>query len=153
MSPGFPWWSVVKNLPANAGPEGDMGSTHGSGRSAGGGNDNPLQYSCLENPMDRGAWRATVYRVAKNQMGLRVPLWPKVHSFPSYRNELFHKILRKNPNELQGLPNKSTWRKRQTDLKFDNSLVRTEYLCTPIHSYVPVLALNTLLCEGRTFGR
>ena len=53
---GFPSGSLVKNLPANAG---DLDSTPGSGRSPGEGNDNPLQYSCLENPMDRGAWRAT----------------------------------------------------------------------------------------------
>ena len=53
---------MVKNLPANAG---DVGSISGSGRSPGGGNDNPLQYSCLENRMDRGAWQATVHRVAK----------------------------------------------------------------------------------------
>ena len=49
--------SVVKNLPANAG---DVGSILGSGRSPGEGNGNPLQYSCLGNPMDRGAWWATV---------------------------------------------------------------------------------------------
>ena len=48
--------TMVKNLPANAG---DTGSTPGLGRSPGGGNGNPLQYSGLENPMDRGAWRAT----------------------------------------------------------------------------------------------
>ena len=52
----FPSGSVVKNLPANAG---DAGSISGLGRSPGGGNDNPLQYSCLGNPMDRGAWQAT----------------------------------------------------------------------------------------------
>ena len=51
---------VVKNLPANAGGAGDAGSIPESGRSPGGGNGNPLQYSCLENPMDRGAWWATV---------------------------------------------------------------------------------------------
>ena len=50
---GFLGGSVVKNPPANAG---DMGSTPGSGRSPGEGNGNPLQYSCLGNPMDRGAW-------------------------------------------------------------------------------------------------
>ena len=55
---------VVKNPPANAG---DMGSIPGWGRSSGGGNGNPLQYSCLENPMDRGAWQATVLRVTKSQ--------------------------------------------------------------------------------------
>ena len=50
---------MVKNPPANAG---DMDSIPGSGRSSGGGNGNPLQYSCLENPMDRGAWPTTVHR-------------------------------------------------------------------------------------------
>ena len=57
---------VVKNPPDNAGDIKDAGSVPGLGRSPGGGNDNPLQYSCLENPMDRGAWRATVYGVAKS---------------------------------------------------------------------------------------
>ena len=55
---------MVKNLPANAGDTGDIGSIPGLERSPGGGNGNPLQYSCLKNPMDRGAWQATVYRVA-----------------------------------------------------------------------------------------
>ena len=64
---GFPGGSMVKNLPANAG---DAGSTTGSGRSLGGGNGNPLQYRCLENPMDRGAWQATVYGVAKSWIQL-----------------------------------------------------------------------------------
>ena len=54
---------VVKNLPANAGDIRDLGSIPGWGRSPGEGNGNPLQYSCLENPMDREAWRATVHRV------------------------------------------------------------------------------------------
>ena len=58
---GFPGGSVVKNLPANAG---DAGSILGLGRSPGEGSGNPLQYSCLENPMDRGAWWATVHGVA-----------------------------------------------------------------------------------------
>ena len=56
---------VVKNLPVNTGNAGHSSSIPGSGRSHGGGNGNPLQYSCLENPMDRGAWRATVYGVTK----------------------------------------------------------------------------------------
>ena len=60
---GFPGKMVVKNPPANAEDAGDMGSIPGSGRSPGGGNGNPLQYSCLDNPMDRGAWRATVQEV------------------------------------------------------------------------------------------
>ena len=46
---------------------GDLGSIPGSGRSPGEGNDNPLQYSCLENPMDRGAWWASVYEVTKSR--------------------------------------------------------------------------------------
>ena len=56
---------MVTNLPANAGDVRDSGSIPGSGRSPGGGHGNPLQCSCLENPMDRGAWRVTVHRVAK----------------------------------------------------------------------------------------
>ena len=62
---------VVKNSPANAGDIRDMGSIPGSGRSPGEGNGNPLQYSCPENPMDRGAWRATVHGVAKSQARLK----------------------------------------------------------------------------------
>ena len=58
---------VVKNPPAKAGDIRDAGSIPGSGRSSGGGNGNPLQYSCLENPMDRGAWWATVHSVSKSR--------------------------------------------------------------------------------------
>ena len=58
----FPGGSVVKNPSANAG---DVGSISGSGKSPGEGNGNPLQYSYLGNPMDRGAWQATVHRVEK----------------------------------------------------------------------------------------
>ena len=57
---------MVENLPANAGNVRDAGSISESGRSPGGGHGHPLQYSCLENPMDRGAWWATVHRVTKN---------------------------------------------------------------------------------------
>ena len=64
---GFPGDSVVKNPPANAGY---MGSIPGLGRSPGEGNGNPLQYSCLENIMDRGAWWATVHEVAKSRTRL-----------------------------------------------------------------------------------
>ena len=62
---GFPGGSVVKNQPGNAVDAGDMSSILGWGRSPGGGNGNLLQYSCLENPMDRGVWRATVHGVSK----------------------------------------------------------------------------------------
>ena len=64
---GFPGGSVVKNLPANAG---DVGLISGLGRFPGIGNGNPLLYSCLENSMDRGAWRAEVHGVAKSQTRL-----------------------------------------------------------------------------------
>ena len=58
---------AVKNSPVSAGGTRDMGSIPESGRSPGEGNGSPLQYSCLENPMDRGAWWATVLGVAKRQ--------------------------------------------------------------------------------------
>ena len=57
---------------ANAGDESDVSLTPGLGRSTGEGNGNPLQYSCLGNPMDRGAWQATVHRVAKNGHNLAI---------------------------------------------------------------------------------
>ena len=68
MCLGFPGGSVVKNRPANAG---DTGSIPGPGRSPGEGNGNPLWYSCLGNPMDRGAWWATVQGVTKSQTQLK----------------------------------------------------------------------------------
>ena len=58
---------VVKNPPANAGDVREMGLIPGLGRSPGGGQGNPLQYSCLENPMDTGAWWAPMHRVTKSQ--------------------------------------------------------------------------------------
>ena len=61
---------VVKNPPASAGDIRDTGSVPVSRRSPGRGNTNPFQYSCLENPMDKGAWQATVHRVAKSQTQL-----------------------------------------------------------------------------------
>ena len=61
---------MAKNLPASAGDASDLGSIPESRRSSGGGNCNPLQYSCLENPMDRGAWKATVHRGPKSQRQL-----------------------------------------------------------------------------------
>ena len=61
---------VVKNLPANVGDARDLGLIPGSGGSPGRGHDNPPQYSCLENPTDRGAWRATVHEVTESQTRL-----------------------------------------------------------------------------------
>ena len=71
---------VVKNLPANAGDIRDLGSVPGLGRSLGEGNGKPLQYSCLENPMDRGAWQTTVHRVAKSQTQMKQL---STHAWPS----------------------------------------------------------------------
>jgi len=73
---------VVENLPDSAGDAGDVGLIPGSERSPEGGHGNPLQYSCLENPMDRGAWQATVHRVAKSQT------WLEWFSTPS--SSVFH---------------------------------------------------------------
>ena len=61
---------MVKNLPANSGDSGDIGSIPGSGRSPGEGNGNPLQHSYLENPMDREAWWVIAHRVTKSQTQL-----------------------------------------------------------------------------------
>ena len=59
-------WLSIKESACNAGETGDAGLIPGLGRSPEGGNDNPIQYSCLENSMDRGAWQATVHGIAKN---------------------------------------------------------------------------------------
>ena len=67
---GFLSDSEVKNLPANTGALGDTSLIPGWGRSPEGGNGNPLQYSCLENPMDRGAWQARIHGVAESRMRL-----------------------------------------------------------------------------------
>ena len=94
---------VVKKPPANAGDIRDLGSIPGSGRSPGGGHGNPLQYSCLENPMDRGAWRATVHRAAKSQIRLsdwactQRKCWPPMSSrFHNYYQESSHSDVSSN---------------------------------------------------------
>ena len=68
---------VVKNPPANAGDARNVDSIPGLERSSGEGNGNPLQYSCLENSMDRGAWQATVHRVPKSRTRLK---WLHIHT-------------------------------------------------------------------------
>ena len=68
---GFPGGTVVKNPPTNARDTRDVGSTPGSGIYPKEGHGNPLQYSCLENPMDRRAWWATVHGVAESQTQLK----------------------------------------------------------------------------------
>ena len=73
-----PRGSVVKNLPANSGDARDVGWISGSERSPGRGNGNPLLHSCLENPMDRGAWQVTFYGAAKSwtRMSIHAPTSP-----------------------------------------------------------------------------
>ena len=74
---------MLKNPPANAGDIRDLSSIPGSGRSPGEGHGNPLQYSCLENLMDRGAWRATVHRVTKSRAQLKqLGIYIYIHSKP-----------------------------------------------------------------------
>ena len=77
---GFPSGSLVTNSPANAGATGDAGSIPGSGRSPEAGNGNPLQYSCLVNSEDRGAWRAAAHGVAESDATERVHAhtWPAI---------------------------------------------------------------------------
>ena len=94
---------VVKKPPAKAGDVRDMGSIPASGRSPGGGHGNPLQYSCLENPVDRGAWRATVHMVAKSQIQLsnwahtHRKCWPHMFSrFHNYYKESSHSDVSSN---------------------------------------------------------
>ena len=67
----FPDGVVAKNSPASEGDERDVGSVPELGQSPGGGHGNPLQYSCLENPIDRGAWWATVHRVTQSQTQIK----------------------------------------------------------------------------------
>ena len=73
---GFSYGTVLKNLPANAGDTGEVDSTPGLGRAPGEGNGNPIQYSCLENLIDRGAWWATVHGVARS--------WTRLSDFTFY---------------------------------------------------------------------
>ena len=63
---GFPGGTLVKNLSAHAGDARDSGPVHGLGRSSGVGTSKPLQYSCMENSMGRGAWQAIVHVIAKS---------------------------------------------------------------------------------------
>ena len=75
---GLPYSSIGKESACNAG---DLGSIPGSGRSPGEGNSNPLQYSGLENPMDRGAWQATVHGVTRvgHDLATKPPPWVRSH--------------------------------------------------------------------------
>ena len=84
---------MIKNEPANAGATRDLGSVLGSGRSPGGGNCNPFQYSCLASPMDRRVWWAVVHRVAKSRTRLSTQACTRafisIH-FASYSEGFWH---------------------------------------------------------------
>ena len=80
---------AVKNLSANAGDIRDIGSVPGLGKSPGGGYGNPLQYSCLENPMDRGDWQATVHRLAESDT-TEVTLHAHIHRKSNKWNQIFN---------------------------------------------------------------
>ena len=108
---------LVENLPANAGVVRDVGSIPGSGRSLKGGNGNPFQHSCLENPMDTGAWRAIVHRAAKSQTRLKwlsrhtcltIKLWTKNVTRCISKQPSSHQPLRPSPPPP---PVDSGWRK------------------------------------------
>ena len=78
---GLPRWLSHEETACHSGDTGDRGWIPGSGRHPGVGNGNPLQYSCLENPMDRGAWWATVHRVAKRQTCLKKLSYRMIQSY------------------------------------------------------------------------
>ena len=84
---------VVRNRPVNAGDVRDMGLIPGSGWSPGGRHGNPLQYSCLETPMDTGAWRATIHRVTKSRIRLKQLSTHSVHGAPSLNHCLYNSKL------------------------------------------------------------
>ena len=121
-----PGGSVVKNPPTNAG---DVGSVPGLGRSPGGGNDNPLQYSCLGNPMDRGTWWAKVHGIARVIRDLVTKQLPSdLPSLPLLPN--WHYKIQKKPSSKGG-PAMTVGRKRarlasslgdQKKVKFGNPL-------------------------------
>jgi len=86
VSKGFPGGCLVKNPPANAG---DTGLIPGLGRSSGGGNGNPLQYSCLENPMDRGGWQATVHGAAESDMTKQQSMHSWINNIEFIKESIF----------------------------------------------------------------
>ena len=92
---GLPRCFSVKHPPATAGDTGDMGLIPGSGRSPEGGHGNPLQYSCLENPMDRGAWQVIVHGVRRSQTRLK---WLSTHAHTQIIKNTKHRCKRQKYN-------------------------------------------------------
>ena len=128
----------VKNSPANAGDIRDVGLIPGSGRSPGGRHGNPLQYSCLENPMDRGAWRATVHGNAKSWTWLE---WLSQHACTSTSKacQLLQEELKCKDNKTRFLSSKKCslvqlWEKeeeKQAETGSESSISMWEVLLLP----------------------
>ena len=104
-SPAYSVSLLIKNLPANAGDGRDMGLIPGSGRSPGGGHGYSLQCSFLENPMDRGAWWASVHRVAQSWTRLK---WLSIHTHLLWKNQLVIFEAQRKSCPIDTHPN--TWR-------------------------------------------
>ena len=103
---GFSGGSVIKNLPDNVG---DMGLIPGSGGAPGEGNGNPLQYSCLENPMDKGAWWATVYGVTRVRYALATkPPPPEKIKYVTLTSDLQYTASSWLPRAFQGFDSRQS---------------------------------------------
>ena len=116
---GFPGGSVVKNVPASAGDTRDMCLIPGSERSPREGNGNPLQYSCLGNPMDRGAWQLTVHGITKSQTR-----WAIEHACTEAgnRKEPLHTVKNIYKSLRRHTYGEKSNRERGSALTYDNTL-------------------------------
>ena len=123
---------MVKNLPDNTRDTGAVGSVPGLGRSPGGGHGNPLQYSCLVNPMDRGAWQATVHGVVRS--------WTQLKRLSMHTCS---KANQKNPTSQKGSPLAEKGEFIDTNNSWDS--VHTKYVWIPEH--ISVLDLSLYRCE------
>ena len=128
---------MVKNLPVNAGDTGDVGSIPRSGRSPEERHGNPLQYFCLENPMDRGAWRDTVYGVSKSQTWLSD--WAHRHKYFS--------ILGALETHLSGGKPTSSHLVKHTSVQFSSVAQLCSILCDPMNRSPPGLPVHHQLPE------
>ena len=100
---GFPGGATVKNPPDDAGDRRDAGSVPGLGRLTGGGNGNPLQYSCLGSPVDRGAWRAPVHGVTKSWMRLNTQAHTALTGDRSSNSHTYTWLYRHHTSPSQGI--------------------------------------------------
>ena len=140
LTMGFPGGTVVKNPPANARDERDTGLIPGSRRSPGEENGNLLQYSCLENPRDRGAWWARVHRVEKSRTPLSMHAWSNIFAWKIPWTE--------EPGELQPMrPHRvgHDWVTEHTTSENLNIEVNTDWNGKINSNTIIVEVLNTLL--------